>query len=166
MFRETEVYSLKKSPFEFFGSDWAILTAKNAGGEINAMTISWGAMGVLWNKNVFFCFVRPTRHTFSFIESGSDVSLCFFDGKYKEALAYCGRVSGRDTEKIKASGLTPNKHADGVYYSECSLALLGQKIYSEPLKEGSFWGIDPSEWYKNDFHTMYVCEIKRVLTKK
>jgi len=34
--------------------------------DYNAMTISWGSYGHIWDKMVFFVVVRPTRYTYQF----------------------------------------------------------------------------------------------------
>ncbi|NLN55778.1 MAG: flavin reductase family protein [Clostridiales bacterium] len=164
MFREINPYDLKKTPFEYIGKDWALLTARKADGSINTMTVSWGGMGVLWNKNVFFCFVRPTRHTFAFTEEAKYISLCFFDEDFRKKLSLCGTKSGRDTDKIKECGFTVRKDK-GIYYEECRLALIGRKIYSDTVKRDNFIDENPDKWYKDDFHTMYVCEIEKILIR-
>ena len=74
---------LKDNVFRLVGADWMLITA----GDVNAyntMTASWGAMGVLWNKNVCFCFIRPTRHTRLFVEKNKMFTLSFFDEKYAD----------------------------------------------------------------------------------
>ena len=58
--------ALSKTPFEMIGKDWMLLTAGNSD-KYNTMTASWGGLGVLWNKNVVFAFVRPQRFTFDFM---------------------------------------------------------------------------------------------------
>ena len=54
--------ALSLNPFTLIGKDWALLTA---GGEtgFNPMTVSWGNMGVMWNKNIVTVYVRPQRYT-------------------------------------------------------------------------------------------------------
>lgn len=165
MFKQITPYELDKTPFEFIGKDWALLSAEKPDGSVNAMTVSWGGMGVLWNKNVFFCFIRPQRYTYGFAEAGDRISLCFFDEKYRKKLAFCGNTSGRDTDKIKECGFTVLKDG-GIYYNECALAVIGRKIYSDMIKKENFINTDPAQWYKNeDYHTMYICEIEKILIK-
>lgn len=47
--------------FHLLGKDWALITADD-GERVNAMTVSRGGMGILWNRPVAFLFVRPQRH--------------------------------------------------------------------------------------------------------
>ena len=65
--REIDPRALGDNPFKLIGDDWMLVTAGTRE-SYNTMTASWGGLGVLWNKNVCFCFVRPTRHTYRFME--------------------------------------------------------------------------------------------------
>ena len=63
--REISPNTLSKTPFEMIGKDWMLITSGDKD-KYNTMTASWGGLGVLWNKNVVFAFVRPQRFTFDF----------------------------------------------------------------------------------------------------
>ena len=131
----------------------------------NAMTASWGCMGVLWNKNVFFCVVRPQRYTKEFIDNSRYISLSFFGEEMKKALTYCGRNSGREGYKLKESGFTPVITDDGkVEFKEAKITVFGKKLFASDMKEADF--IDKSlvekNYPNNDFHTVYVCEIESI----
>ena len=73
--------------FHCIGSDWMLISASD-GERVNTMTASWGCCGILWNKPIAVCFIRPQRHTFSIIEGATHFSLAFFDGEEREALRY------------------------------------------------------------------------------
>ena len=73
----------------------------------NTMTASWGQLGVLWNKNVLTCYIRPNRYTYEFVENGEFFTVSFLGEEYRKALAFCGSHSGRDCNKITETGLTP-----------------------------------------------------------
>ncbi len=150
--------------FSLIGADWMLITAGTME-SYNTMTASWGGMGVLWNKNVCFCFVRPTRHTYSFMEKSECFTLSFFTEKYRKVLNYCGSHSGKDVDKVKETGLTPVKSASGaVYFAEARLVMECGKMY--------FQDIDPSHFLKSgidglypqkDYHRMYIGEILNCL---
>ncbi|MBQ1977736.1 MAG: flavin reductase family protein, partial [Ruminococcus sp.] len=76
MFKEINIKDLKFSPFEKIGKEWMLITAGNKD-NFNTMTASWGGLGVLWNKDVAFTFIRPSRYTFEFTEREEFFSLCF-----------------------------------------------------------------------------------------
>lgn len=155
----------EKNVFEAVGKQWMLITVKKPDGSFNTMTASWGGMGVLWNKNVFFCFVRPQRLTHDFIEETNEVTLSFLDDEHREAYKICGKKSGRDCDKIEEAKLTPIHDGGYVYFEQADAVICGEKVYKDAIKESGFIGIDPNQFYKDDFHTVYICEIKKILKK-
>jgi flavin reductase (DIM6/NTAB) family NADH-FMN oxidoreductase RutF len=150
------------SPFLRIGEDWMLVTA-GAADEWNTMTASWGGLGVLWNLPVAFVFIRPTRHTFGFIEKTERFTLSFFDEVDRHALDYCGAVSGRDTDKALGAGLSPIVFPDGaVSFAEAREVLACRKLYGQDLDPKRF--LDPSlakHYPKRDYHRLYVGAIER-----
>lgn len=149
------------------GKDWMLIcTRDEENGKLNAMTASWGAMGVLWNKNICVCFVRPERHTHKLLGENELFSIAFMDEMYREALRFCGRESGRDVDKLRACGLDTER-VDGVdVISDASLALVCKKLYVDELKENCFLDKSLLKNYENGgYHTVYVCEIVGAYTK-
>lgn len=138
----------------------ALLTATNENGEINTMTVSWGGVGIFWGKEVALVLVRPSRHTFSFMENGTLCTLSFLGEEKKDVLSLCGRYSGRDVDKLSLCGLT-YKTVDGACVFDCAKkTLVLKKLYSDTIKPECFIDTPPEVFYKNgDFHTLYVCEI-------
>jgi flavin reductase (DIM6/NTAB) family NADH-FMN oxidoreductase RutF len=67
-FREIDPRELQDNVFRLIGSDWMLITAADKD-KVNTMTASWGGVGELWNKNVAFTFIRPTRYTYEFVEN-------------------------------------------------------------------------------------------------
>lgn len=70
------------NPFSLIGEEWMLIGAGTPE-DWNAMTASWGGLGVLWNCNVATCYVRPTRHTFSYMEGSERFTLSFLGGGQK-----------------------------------------------------------------------------------
>ena len=157
--------ALGDNVFQVIGRDAMLITAGTPD-RFNTMTASWGGWGHLWNRDVTFCFVRPQRYTFGFMEQAEYYTLCFFDKEHQAALDYCGSHSGRDVDKIAATGLTPVTDAtNAVYFAEARLALVCRKLYAQDLTVDSFIdrGIVDEAYPKADFHRMYVGEIVRCL---
>jgi flavin reductase (DIM6/NTAB) family NADH-FMN oxidoreductase RutF len=152
--------------FKLIGQDWMLITAGTVD-SLNTMTASWGGMGVLWNKNVCFCVIRPTRYTYEFMEKSDNFTLCFFTEKYRDVLNFCGTHSGRDVDKIEMTGLTPLEGSNGiVFFDEARLVIETSKIYFQDLNPENF--LDDSidgNYPKKDYHRMYIGEIDRVLKK-
>jgi flavin reductase (DIM6/NTAB) family NADH-FMN oxidoreductase RutF len=144
---------------------WMLITP-GVPGRWNTMTASWGGFGHLWNMDVAFVFVRPSRHSYGFMEREEGFTLSFFDEKHRKALDLCGSKSGRDTDKAKAAGITPrdfaaHNSAQRVGFEEARLVLSCRKIYSQDLDERRF--IDPElerNYPKGDVHRLYVGAIE------
>ena len=107
-FKTVEIKDLQFNPFTLIDKEWMLITAGNEQ-KCNTMTASWGGLGELWKHYVSFIFVRPQRYTLEFIEKEDHYSLCFFDESYRKALSFCGSHSGRDYDKCKETGLTPDE---------------------------------------------------------
>lgn len=164
---------LKKQPFELFqepvfhliAKDWFLITAGDE--SMNTMTANWGGLGYLWNQPVAFIFIRPQRYTKQFVDHVDRLTLSFFDQTYKPQLGYLGRVSGKDEDKIKQSGLTPIKIDDVWTFEEARLVLTAKKVYVDELKEDNMdktvlEGIYP----KRDLHTLYIVSLESIYVKE
>lgn len=149
------------NPFQKIGSEWALLGA-TAKGESNAMTVSWGEVGVLWNKPIFTVFVRPTRHTYSLLEKSDFATLSFFDEDMRKTLSYFGRTSGRDENKLEASGISYKAEDDFLTFPEARLTLTGRLIYFDDVNPENFRDDEIQSHYNNDYHRVYVYEIIKV----
>ncbi len=162
---EIKASSLQKTPFEMIGKDWMLISAGDEN-KYNTMTASWGGLGVLWNKNVVFAFVRPQRFTFEFLNDSDYFSCSFFDEKYRDALSFCGKYSGRDYDKAKECNITPNFTEDAPYFDEAKTVIVCKKLYVQHMTEDSI--IDESikaNYNGDDYHYVFVGEIVKVLEK-
>lgn len=151
--------------FSLIGDRWMLVAATDKEGKTNAMTASWGGMGVLWGKKVVFVFIRPQRYTKKFVDDAEVFSLSFFDESYKTMLGYMGKVSGRSEDKIAKSGLTLTDKSGAPVFKEASMTLICRKLYRQTMKEENF--IDTSnveKWYpQKDYHDVYVAEITETI---
>lgn len=160
-FQPYPIDMLNMNPFTKIGKEWALISAGDKN-KCNTMTVSWGGVGVLWGKNVVYIFIRDSRYTKEFIDNGEFFSMSFFDEKYRDALSYCGKESGRNVDdKFKGAGLAPAFRHNIPYPDEANLVLLCRKMAAVPITEDTF--VDPQimpKWYSdNDMHVMYVGEI-------
>jgi len=153
-------------PFSSIGHDWMLITAGHgiARSEWNTMTASWGSFGVFWNRRTVTCVIRPTRHTFEFVEREPFVVFSFFDPSMKKSLQICGSTSGANTDKAFAAGLAPVLlEKDAVGFAEARLNLVCRKIYYQDVKPEFFLDHNlESNYPDKDYHRMYICEILRV----
>ena len=166
-FRSINPQEIFDNPFKLFGSDWGLVTAGNPEG-LNTMTVSWGGVGIMWNKPVTFTFIRPTRYTFEFLERNDLFTICFFDESYREALSFCGSKSGRNVNKVEETGLTPMCTDEGTHcFEQARMVLVCKKLYAQFLNEESVLGGEPvlKQYNGDEYHKMYISEILEVLTK-
>lgn len=162
-FKEIACTELNDNIFRMIGKDWMLVTAGDKE-DYNTMTASWGGVGVLWNKNVAVCYIRPQRYTFEFTEKSDYFSLAFFGGEYKKELGLCGSKSGRDIDKAEACGLTPCFDESAPYFKQASTVLICRKLYAQDFNRESFIDKELLSNYENgDYHRMYVGEIVKVL---
>ncbi len=165
-FMATEPELLTDNPFKLIGADWMLVTAGTSE-TFNTMTASWGGMGILWERKVAFCFIRPTRYTYEFIEKYHGFTLSFFDERYRKALSFCGSHSGRDTDKIRETGLTTVTADDFVYFDEARIVLACKKLYYQDISPQSFLDKKIEALYPlKDYHRIYVGEIMKCYMKK
>lgn len=165
-FQDMPVEMIEVDPFTTFQNDWALLMAEKDG-KANGMTISWGAMGVLWNKNVVTVFVRDDRYTKEFMEGSDYFSVSFFHGKEKNALKYFGAVSGRTEDKFAASGFHVNHHKDIGFVDESHFAIVCKKIAATRIEKEDMIdpSIAPNFYSEGAMHTMYVGEVVEFLAR-
>ncbi|MDO4730843.1 MAG: flavin reductase [Clostridia bacterium] len=165
-FKEIDIKSLSFNPFTLIGDEWMLISAGEES-KFNTMTASWGGVGVLWKKPVTFCFVRPQRYTFEFMENNDYYSLSFFDPDMKPALSFCGTNSGKDVDKIKATGLIPKFDAQAPYFEQAKTVFICRKLYNQFILPDLFLdaSIEKDVYPQKDYHRVYVGEIVKVLKK-
>ncbi|MBP7177012.1 MAG: flavin reductase [Thermoclostridium sp.] len=167
-FIEMKPAEITDNPFKLIGTDWMLITAGNMN-SWNTMTASWGGLGFLWNRNAAICFVRPSRHTYSFMENNKYFTLSFFDSSYRKALNYCGSHSGREYDKAAETGLTPIAgEEDFVYFEQARLVLVCEKLYSQDFDPARFTNPEliAMNYPLGDYHRMYAGGIISCLKKE
>jgi flavin reductase (DIM6/NTAB) family NADH-FMN oxidoreductase RutF len=155
------------------GVEKGVLLTTKSGEKVNSMTISWGHIGIEWNKLIFIAYVRTGRYTHKMLEDSKEFGVNMAMGQtVGKILSYCGTKSGAEVDKIKDLGLTivpANKiSTPGIkelpFTLECKVIyeqLQDKKAFSEDIlqrfypsdKESSFHGSN------GDLHTMFYGEI-------
>lgn len=156
---------MKTDPFTLFDKDWALLSAGSPGHH-NAMTISWGMMGTLWNLPVVEVVVRPQRYTYQFMETSDWFAVSFFPESCKNALTLYGTRSGRDCDKAALTGLHPEPAGQTVTFQEARLVLLCKKLYWQDLDSRNMpdW-IKDKNYPQNDFHRAYIGQVMEIIER-
>lgn len=167
-FKEISPEELKNNPFKLIGKDWGLVTV-DTGDKVNMMTVSWGGVGIMWNKPVAYTFIRPQRYTFDFLEKGDYFAISFLPEEYRKALSLCGSKSGRDIDKVKETGLTPVENEKAPYFAESKAVLICRKMYGQSLDKDSVVDSSVFQSYAqdgSDYHKMYISQIEKVLVKE
>jgi flavin reductase (DIM6/NTAB) family NADH-FMN oxidoreductase RutF len=144
-------------------TQWLLLAAGDlAKKEWNCMTVGWGSFGVMWGRPFAQIVVRPTRHTVRFTDSSDSFTLCAFPEEHRRALSYLGSHSGRDGDKVKASGLTPipSHLVSSPGFEEAELIVECRTMYRDDIDPARF--VDPaldSNYPKKDYHHVYFGDI-------
>lgn len=126
----------------------------------NAMSISWGGMGTLWNKPVVTVYVNPLRYTYQFMEANEYFTVSFLPAELKKAHGVMGAKSGRDTDKDKEAHLTPVPAGESVTYAEAEVTLLCRKIYYDDFEIDRVPADVVEEHYITEpVHRMYIGEV-------
>lgn len=160
----------REDAFRLISREWMLVTAGTRDG-YNTMTASWGGLGFIWNKPVAIIFVRDERYTHDFLESCDRVTLSFFGDGCREALQLCGSKSGRDMDKVAASGLVPVEMESGsVSFDQARMTLDCRKLFRSGMVPENFTDkATLDRWYNDNpggsFHTIYILDIEGVYTK-
>ena len=102
------------------------------------------------------------------MESSDVYTLSFLGQQNKAIHKICGSKSGRDTDKLKETGLLPVTTEHGsIGYEQARIVLECQKIYFDDLKPVFFLpdDIDDEIYPNKDYHRIYYGEILNVYTK-
>jgi len=165
-YKKIEPDKIPGNIIKMLSNDWMLVTA-GTDEKFNMMTASWGGLGVLWQKPVAYCFINPSRYTYELMDKGSYYTLSFYTEAYRETLQYTGSASGRDTDKVKESGLTPITMPSGSKsFEEAWLILECKKVLGQQLDVNSVFleGVK-EQWEGKLFHKMFAGEIIGVWVK-
>lgn len=165
--KEIAPTEIELNPVQMIDKDWLAVSAGQEG-NMNLMTISWGTIGELWGKPVFTVFVSTSRYTHKFMEENDYFTVTHFPASMRDKLAYLGRVSGRDEDKVAGAGLTVEFTDRGnPIYAEADLAIECKKLYGQQF-DASLMPAEQRAWYENaglGIHYMYIGEIVHVWKK-
>ncbi|MFA7115842.1 MAG: flavin reductase family protein [Bacteroidales bacterium] len=150
-----------------------VLITTKVNDKVNSMTISWGQLGIEWNKPLFTAFIRTGRFTHQMFETNQEFTVNIpMDENVGKILGYCGTQSGKDHDKIKDLGLTlvesDNINVPGI--KELPLTLECKIVYSQLQNQESIPEDFKSKFYpqdkgtdfpgsNKDYHTMFMGEI-------
>ena len=165
MRKEVELFDVFHETLAKLDDDGILLVA---GDPPNPMTIGWGTIGHIWNKQIMTVLVRPVRYTYNLMESVKDFSICVLPDQYKKQLSICGTKSGRDLDKIAACNfsLEKCKTADAFFISGSTIFFECRIVHKHFLDPATLdTAIVKRNYPKKDFHMVYYGELLVIYRK-
>ena len=171
MKRKIEVFDYAKEIIK--AVEKGVLLTTKSKGRVNTMTISWGTLGIEWNKPIFTAFIREGRFTKELLdESGEFTIYIFLNVLNRKIIGISGTRSGRNTDKIKDLKLTlvDSEMVNVPAIKELPLTLECKVIYKqkqdenaipEEIREKNYPKDVPGDFHgaNRDYHTAYYGEI-------
>ena len=114
------------------GHEQALITAGTKE-EFNACTVMYGGIGMIWSKDVYFAFVKPERYTWKYIQNCDFFTVTYFPKEMNEIHKIYGYQSGRDVDKVKETGITPEFLKQGIGYKEAAEIYVCRKLYMKQM---------------------------------
>ncbi len=158
--------------FKLVGDDVTVITAGKAP-EHNSMAASWGGFGVLFNKPVTWCFLRANRFTLEKMREAKTYTFSYFPPEHRDDVLFFGSKTGRDTDKMKKSKLTPVATPDGqTTYAEARLVIECKLVEITTVKPDDFHTgegrqfVEEGHQEAGDYHKLVLGEIMKVWLKK
>ncbi len=164
---EIKPENLLVRPHHLFDKKTLLLTCGDfATGDFNTMTIGWGSIGTMWNRPYVSVAVRPTRYTYEFFARYEDFTVTALPAEFRQAMIYLGTHSGRDSNKLKETELTPIASAKvkSPSFEQAELTIECKSIYYSDFDPAHF--IDPKldlHYPNKDYHRIFYGEIVHIL---
>ena len=156
--------------FKLVGKDFTVITA---GETPNSMVASWGGVGIMFNKPVTWNFLRANRFTLEKIRETGTYTMCYFPDQYKGDIMQFGTKSGRNTDKMAQTKLTPMMTPDGYpAYAEAKIIIECKLIAASTVSKDEFYTEEAKTFLQEgfddakDWHKLVYGEITKIYIKK
>ncbi|MBN1642431.1 MAG: flavin reductase family protein [Anaerolineae bacterium] len=137
-----------------------LLASTRGSGESNLMTIGWATVGVVWGLPVMVVLVRPSRHTFQFVEDSGLFSVNVPSPTMREYVAMCGTKSGRDVDKLAGVPTSMGQRAHVVTLDQCPLVYECRVVHTNDVApEQLAPEVLRRAYPQGDYHRLYYGEI-------
>ena len=156
--------------FKLVGKDFTVITA---GENPNSMVASWGGVGIMFNKPVTWNFLRANRYTLEKMRETGTFTMCYFPDQYKGDIMQFGTKSGRNTDKMAQTKLTPMPTPDGYpAYAEAKIIIECKLIAASTVSKDEFYTEEAKTFLQEgfddakDWHKLVYGEITNIYIKK
>ncbi|MDD5987341.1 MAG: flavin reductase [Eubacteriales bacterium] len=165
--KEINAKEITVNPFKLLNETWGVLAAGDEN-KATGMTVSWGAVGMFWEKPAVTVYIRPQRFTKTFIDDSERFSLSFLPDSMRKVSTSFGSLSGNDgVNKFDAAG-AEKAFEDGVPYVDgADMVFICKKLISGEFDPARIYdpADDAANYPDKDYHTYYIAEIEKVLVK-
>lgn len=109
--------------------------------KFNSCVVAWGSLGTIWTlsgkktSSTVTVYIYPTRYTNEVLQHSEKFTVSFFPKTLRKQVFVLGSQSGRDTDKVNESGLTPKVIDGAVTYEEATFTFVCRKICQLPIKK-------------------------------
>ena len=156
--------------FKLVGKDFTVITA---GEKPNSMVASWGGVGIMFNKPVTWNFLRANRYTLEKMRETGTFTMCYFADQYKGDIMQFGTKSGRNTDKMAQTKLTPMATPDGYpAYAEAKIIIECKLIAASTVSKDEFYTEEAKTFLQEgyddakDWHKLVYGEITKIYIRK
>ena len=156
--------------FKLVGKDFTVITA---GEKPNSMVASWGGVGIMFNKPVTWNFLRANRYTLEKMRETGTFTMCWFPDQYKGDIMQFGTKSGRNTDKMAQTKLTPMATPDGYpAYAEAKIIIECKLIAASTVSKDEFYTEEAKTFLQEgyddakDWHKLVYGEITKIYIRK
>ena len=143
--------------------DKGVFMTTKVGDKVNTMTIAWGGINIIWNKQVFITYVRYSRDTYDMLQNTDEFTISVpRNNNLRKELGICGTKSGRDINKIEQCNfnLVDGRVVSTPIIKECEMHYECKVIYKQAMEPNSIPKDVLERNYKNnDFHAIFYGEI-------
>ena len=169
-FKAIEAEDFGENIFKLIGKDFTVITA---GKTPNSMVASWGGVGIMFNKPVTWNFLRANRYTLEKIRETGTYTMCYFPDQYKGDIMQFGMKSGRNTDKMAQTKLTPMVTPDGYpAYAEAKIIIECKLIAASTVSKDEFYTEEAKTFLQEgfddakDWHKLVYGEITKIYIRK
>ena len=128
----------------------------------NRMATHWGALGNIWNRQVFILPVRNGKLSHEIIERDKSFAVSVPVTDMSREVMLCDHMSGYDVNKFEELHFHPKRAKKIPTYvlADCGLILECKVLFSAPADCGYLDETLKQEMYgKKDFHSIYFGEV-------
>lgn len=169
-FKKIAPEEIGESVFTLIGKDWNVTAA---GSPANAMVNTFSGFGMVMDKPAAWNLLAANRYTLEKIQETGTYTMSFFEEKNRGDILKFGKASGRNSDKMKETKLTPVTTPSGApSFAEAKLVVEVRLLTISDIEPGKFTSKEMREFLEKGrdkekgYHKLVFGEIVGVWRKK